>query len=91
MAEKKNIQISDAKTLVVVLVVVGVVGAVGLLILSQLTATGSFTGAAAGALANITLAISAFFGLMPTLGIIFGAVVILGAVALIGYTAYKNM
>jgi FtsH-binding integral membrane protein len=91
MAEKTNMQISDAKTLVVVLVVVGIVGAVGLLVLSTLQTTGSFTGAAAGAIGNITLAIANFFSLMPTLGIIFGAVVILGAVALIGYTAYKNM
>jgi len=84
-------QIEEAKVLVIVLVVVGVTGAVGLLILSQLQSLGSFTGAAAGALNNITLAISGFFGLMPTLGIVFGSVVIRGAVALIGYAAYQRV
>jgi hypothetical protein len=82
--------IEDAKVLVTVLAAVGVTGAVALLVLSQISTSGSFTGASAGALANITNAISNFFGLMPVLGTVFGAVVILGAVALIGYAAYQK-
>lgn len=82
--------LDDAKVMIIVLVVVGVTGAVGLLILSQLTTVGGFTGASLGAINNVTLAISGFFGLLPTVGIVFGAVVILGAVALIGYTAYQK-
>lgn len=82
--------LEDAKVMIVLLVVTGVTGAVGLLVLSQLTTAGGFTGASLGAINNITLAISGFFGLMPTVGIVFGAVVILGAVALIGYAAYQR-
>jgi len=86
-----NMNINEAKVLIVVLVTVGITGAVGLLILSTLQTQGSFTGAAAAAIGNITLSISNFFTLMPILGTVFGAVVILGAVALIGYTAYQRM
>jgi len=63
--------------------IVAIIGAITLTILGTLAA--GFTGAAASAIANATLAISNFFVLLPTLGTILIAIVILGAVAALGY------
>lgn len=88
---KKGFEIGEGRVIVGTLVVLAITGAIGLLVLNNITTQAGFTGAAAGAIANITLSISNFFALMPVLGTVFGAVIILGAVAYIGYQAYDKM
>lgn len=84
-------RIEDAGAVTGALVGVGVTGAVGLLVLSQISTTGSFSGAALGVINNITNSLSNMFGLFPVLGTVIGAVIILGAVALIGYAVYQKV
>jgi hypothetical protein len=85
------VTIQEAGGITAALVGVGVTGAVGLLVLSQISTSGSFSGAALGVINNITTSLSNMFGLFPVLGTVFGAVIILGAVALIGYSVYQKM
>lgn len=86
VTKKGQVALKDMPAIVQVLGYVGIVGAVVLLVLTTLST--SFTGVAAEVIGNITLAIANFFALTPVLGTIFGAVLILGAVALIGYGGY---
>lgn len=83
------VTIQEAGGITAALVGAGVTGAVGLLVLSQMST--SFTGAALGVINNITASLSNLFGLFPVLGTVFGAVIILGAVALIGYAVYNKV
>lgn len=77
---KKGMSLSDAPSLIIILVVIGIVGALGLAITAGIADSGSFTGDAANALGNITLAIANFFSLTPVLGTIFIAIILLAGV-----------
>ena len=87
---RKGFSLGQAPALVMSLVIIGVFGAIGLLVMSNISNSGGFTGAAANALANATLAISNFFSMMPTVGTIFIAVILLGAVTMLGVNYARN-
>jgi hypothetical protein len=89
LKKKGSMSLGDAPQLVQVLAITGIVGAIMLLIITTVGA--NFTGKASEAIGNITLAISNFFSLTPVLGTVFIAVILLGAVALLGFAAYKRM
>jgi len=86
---KKGMNLSQAPQTVVLLVIIGVVLAIGLLILAGVGT--SLTGDAALAIGNVTEAINNFAGLMPVLGTIFGAVLLLGAVVFLFVFASRRM
>lgn len=87
-AAKKGMSLSDAPTLLITLVTIGIVGAIGVLIIVGFQ--GSLT--AGTAAYNITVkaieSVTQFFSLVPTLGLVFIGVIVLGAV---GYFLYKRM
>lgn len=85
----KGQSLSDAPQLLTILAVTGVIGAILLFVITSISA--SFTGGAANAIGNITLAISNFFSLTPVLGTVFIAVILLAAVAVLGVVAYRRM
>lgn len=87
--KRKGQTLSDAPRLLTVLAVTGVIGAILLFVISSISA--GFTGVAAEAIGNITLAISNFFSLTPVLGTVFIAVILLAAVAVLGVVAYQRM
>lgn len=85
----KGQSLASAPQLLTVLAVTGVIGAILLFVISSISS--SFTGVAAEAIGNITLAISNFFSLTPVLGTVFIAVILLAAVAVLGVAAYRRM
>lgn len=86
---KKGQSLQDAPQLLTILAVTGVIGAILLFVITSISS--SFTGVAAEAIGNITLAISNFFSLTPVLGTVFIAVILLAAVAVLGVVAYQRM
>ena len=89
MLSKKGQSLQDAPQLLTILAVTGVIGAILLFVITSISS--SFTGVAAQAIGNITLAISNFFSLTPVLGTVFIAVILLAAVAVLGVVAYQRM
>ena len=89
MLSKKGQSLQDAPQLLTILAVTGVIGAILLFVITSISS--SFTGVAAEAIGNITLAISNFFSLTPVLGTVFIAVILLAAVAVLGVVAYQRM
>lgn len=84
----KGQSLQQAPAFITLLVVVGILGAVGVYIISQVGT--SFTGDAAHVISNITSTILNFFSLMPVLGTVLVAVILLGAVALIAFLYQRN-
>ena len=89
--QKKGMSLGDAPGLIITLVLIGVIGAVGLVILGQMGDNTSLSAAGQEAINASEEAIGAFFSLLPTLGIIFIAVLLLGAVALLGFWGFRRM
>lgn len=82
--------LGDAPGLVITLVIVGVIGAIGLVILGNLGNSSDLSAAGAEAINASENAIANFFSLLPTLGIIFIAVILLGAVAMLGMWMWRR-
>lgn len=80
--QKKNGQITlqGAPGIILTVVVVALTAAVGLLVLNSISISGSFTGAPANAINNFTALVTNLSVLMPVLGTILGASLIIGVV-----------
>lgn len=85
---KKGQNLQQAPAFITLLVVIGIVGAIGVYIITQVGS--NFTGDAAAVVGNITETILNFFSLMPVLGTVLIAVILLGAVALIAFLYNRN-
>jgi hypothetical protein len=88
MNKKGQIGLNNASAVIITLVVIGAVGAVGVLIVTELGT--SLTGDAALVIGNITETILNFFALMPVLGTVLAAVILLSAVVGIAFLVNRN-
>lgn len=85
-----QMSLGDAPNLILLLVVIGIVGSIGLLITTNVGSTFTANSAAANATLKAQEAVTNFFELMPVLGTIFIAVILLGAVAYLAVTRFMN-
>jgi len=86
---KKGMSLQDAPGLIIVIVVAAITGAVGLLVLAGVN--DSITDATAtAAINNATEGVSNFFELFGVLGTVFIAIVLLGAVFMLGVMGYQK-
>lgn len=88
MDKKGQTGLQQAPAFIILLVVIGAVGAVGVYIVTSIGA--NFTGDAALVIGNITDTILNFFSLMPVLGTVLVAVILLAAVIGIAFLVNRN-
>lgn len=80
-----------AKGALIGLVVLAVTGAIGVAVVAGVQSSFTVNSAAYNVTVQIISAFSNFFALAPTLGTVLIAVVLLGAVAILGYIGYQRM
>lgn len=91
LSNKKGMQLGDAPNLVTTIGIVAIIGAVILLVVVGIQGSLTVGTAAANATEKGVEAITNFFDLLPVLGTVFIAVVLLGAVGFLFYAGMKRM
>lgn len=86
----QGFSLTDAPGLILTLVIVGIIGAIGFVILGNLGASPDISAEGQTAINASEEALGAFFSLLPVLGIIFIAVIVLGAVVLLGMWMWRR-
>jgi hypothetical protein len=91
-AKKGQAVLSQAPAFIITLVIIGVVAAVGMLIFGALAASDVIASntEAQTVINNSQDTVLNYTALLPIVGTIFAAVVLLGAVAFIGFSYMKN-
>ena len=80
MSKTGQVSLGSAPTIILTVVLVAIVAAVGLLVLNSISTQSGFSGAPAAAISNFTALISNFAVLMPVVGTILAAALIIGVV-----------
>ena len=91
-SKKGNTAIQQAPSLIMALVIIGIVGAIGLSVIVGVGSAFTANSVEANATVQATTAISNFYALLPVLGTVFIAIILLGAVMLLamyGYGKYR--
>lgn len=89
-SKRGQMTLGEAPNLILLLVIIGIVGGIGLLIITNVGSTFTADTAAANATLKAQESVTNFFELMPVLGTIFIAVILLGAVAFLAVTRFMN-
>jgi multisubunit Na+/H+ antiporter MnhB subunit len=90
LMNKKGQSLGEAPNLILLLVIVGIVAAIGLLVVGNVGDSFTAGTAEANATDKAIESITNFTNLMPVLGTVFIAVIVLGAVAFLAVTRFMN-
>jgi len=87
---KRGMNLQQAGPMIMLLVVVGIIGAIGLTVITGVGDTFTADSAAANTTDTIVTSITNFFDLVPVLGTILIAVILLAAVGALAYFGYMR-